>query len=394
MRVGLFSLMFSLMSGATSGALVVGLAAGTALAGDPVWVQPSGKDLFEGYVNDPDKNVSGAHCWDREHCLLVADEIVAIEPIRLNIPEGGTPTFAVPEDDSAEGHHHALLFADICENIADEDDCSEVDLEAIAGDSGKVVMSGSLGTSKNKGKLKPERWFLASYEVQADGSALPDTLRKQTDTNALKTVFTQHPLLRKSIDLPLQCDGLNIEGLGLIDDRLFFGLRAPIDREAATALILEVSDQVLEDPSLAVDDTILHRPVFRDTNGAPLPNTGIRALETFGSGFLIATGDSRVGVPKKLDKVRERCLKKTKSDALPNMRPKTEDQVAPRIWLWEIGKDPIELYRFKGDWAKEKLEGIALLSEDREAGTIDLLLTIDGRDDPSGLALLVGLPRP
>ncbi len=83
-----------------------------------------------------------------------------------------------------------------------------------------------------------------------------------------------------------------------------------------------------------------------------------------------------MGVPKKLEKVQERCRDAFGSSDLPNMKADSEP-VPACIWLWNPGSDsdPPIIYSFEGGNARQKLEGLALPNESEDGSKVTLLLS-------------------
>ena len=137
---------------------------------------------------------------------------------------------------------------------------------------------------------------------------------------------------------------------------------------------------------------------FRDSDGKPIRNIGIRALESFGDRLLIATGDTGVSAPdsrKKINGLVKRCRNVLTGKHLPNISGRKRLQ--PRIWIWnpDSGRDPVELAALTGAYRNEKLEGIALLgTPGSSTRSIDLLLTIDDPGNVPALAILRDLRVP
>ncbi|MCP4318934.1 MAG: DUF3616 domain-containing protein [Hyphomicrobiales bacterium] len=373
--------------------VVIGATLATAapsLAGEPIAVMPKGKSIFEAY--DPDAkagtNVSGATCFDDGSCILIADEMIAMQSIKLNL--GGTsPSYRA-------GRTYGLMFGDRCTDITQTKNCKEVDLEAIARKGRDIFVSGSMGNRSRSGKRANDRWFLARFSLGKSGKPLTGSLTVQSKRSLLKQMFVGHAVIAPLLELPLQCGGVNIEGLTVIGDQLFFGLRSPADLINGRAYIIQSSETVLAAKRKSdVEPTKLHSLTFRNASGKPIRNTGIRALETLGDRLLIATADAGVSAPSsasRLKDIKERCAAVPGGARLPNVAGKRP--LVPRIWIWDPASqaDPIEIVRLGGPYADEKLEGLAVLGNPSSKNKkVDLLLTIDGQNDVPALALLKGL---
>lgn len=350
-------------------------------------LQTDGKALFADDYPKAADNISGATCFSTGRCLLVADERIAVQNIHLNI-DGERPAYR-------PGRIVSVLFDDWCRRNSGKNTCTkqEVDLEGIARHGNSVTVTGSMGNRRKSGNKARLRWFLARFSVASDGSPIRKSLRIQSDQTILRQLFKADPRIGSFANKPLQCGGLNIEGLAQIRDDLFFGLRSPARREDGQALIVRTSTGILTARSagqVKLAQTLVLN--FRDSAGRPIKNIGIRALETFGNRLLIATGDAGVSAPdseKKKRNLIKRCRAVLSGNRLPNISGKK--RLRPRIWIWnpDGAEDPVELIALSGAYRNEKLEGIALLgSPDPSAGSIDLLLTIDDPGDVPALAIL------
>jgi hypothetical protein len=362
-----------------------------AAAGEMTPVGLDGGKLFAAFDKKAkaDRNISGATCFADRNCILVADEMVAVQRVKLDI-DGQANSFTV-------GPHFGALFHRYCKNVGRKKGCDEVDLEAIARHQNDVLITGSMGNASKSGKKAKKRWFLARFSVDEDGDPDLTSLQVQSRRKILKHLFSQHGELGRFVEKPLQCGGLNIEGLASIGDQIFFGLRSPGNRQSGQAILVQspVSILAVEDKS-DVEATTVHTLRFVDESGQPLQNIGIRALEELDGKILIATGVSGVAAPRSFEHLQDitrKCADILAKDGRLNVADKPPMQ--PRIWVWDpaTGGEPIEIARLGGEYVDEKLEGIAVL-ERSSGSSIDLLLTIDGPKDVEPLAVLRGVRLP
>lgn len=360
-------------------------------AGEPVPI--TGDTLFLDYDPDADagKNISGATCFDEHHCILVADEMLAIQKISLFAAEE-MPTYQA-------GPTFGQFFGDHCTNISKKKACDEVDLEAIARNGRRVLVTGSMGNKRKSGKGAKDRWFLAQFVLNENGKQRRGSLQVQSKRSLLKELFGKHSVLQPYLEKPLQCGGLNIEGLATLGDQIFFGLRSPSGRDEGQAYVVQSPDSIMiAETKQQVAPTRLHVLSFKISDGKPLPNVGIRSLETLGNRLLIVTADAGVSKPnsrKRRDDMIARCASVPNGANLPNSAG--NEPMVPRLWIWDPAKgdDPVEITYLEGLYSDEKLEGIAVLGNPSpEASMIDLLLVIDGQKDVPPLALLRGVPVP
>ena len=201
--------------------LVCLAAAAGAHAADPIPVESGGTALFANYLPRAARNISGATCFATGNCLLVADERIAIQSIDLDT-NGGRVKFQ-------PGQVHSALFDRWCRQNSKDGTCTkqEVDLEGIARSADSVVVTGSMGNRRKSGNKARLRWFIARFSVGPDGNPVRNSLRIQSDRPILRQLFNPHSMIAPFAELPLQCGGLNIEGLAQIGSDLFFGLRSP-----------------------------------------------------------------------------------------------------------------------------------------------------------------------
>ena len=364
----------------------------SANAAEPVPVEPAGKPLFANY--DPDAkagaNVSGAVCFGNESCLLVADEMIAIQRIKLDLG-GKKPTFRA-------GRTYGLLFGDRCKDITKTKQCKEVDLEAIARSGNDVIVAGSMGNRSRSGKRAKDRWFIARFSISKSGKPRAGSLVVQSRRSLLKLLFADHGPIAPYLELPLQCGGVNIEGMATLGDQIYLGLRSPADLRHGRAYIIQSSESVLlAERKSDIPPTTLHTLAFKNARGKPIRNIGIRAIEPIGDRLLIATGDAGVSPPSskaRLKDIKERCAAVPGGASLPNLEGKRP--MNPRIWVWnpQSGDDPVEVARLDGPYKDEKLEGVAVLGTISKRAKVDLLLTIDGQNNVPALALLQGVRIP
>ncbi len=355
------------------------------LARVPTTLAEPKRKLFRDYDSDAKaaRNLSGAACFEDGRCLVVADEMVAVQELEL-LTDGPTPSYRA-------GTHFGDLFRTICADFRKGKKCDEVDLEGIDLQGGSVLITGSMGNKRGSGKKDKARWFLAQFDIDPDGKPVDGSLRIQSRRKLLRSAFEQHAQIDGYLEKPLQCDGMNIEGLARLGDDIYFGLRSPALREEGVAMLVRSPMSLLDAKRKSeVPETNLIQLVFRDDDGL-LKNTGIRALEPLGERLLIATGDTRVSAArgkKSKKRVAEACSSLLMDGETPNT---SNDPDRPRIWIWDPRSDspPVEIARLAGAYGDQKLEGIAVIGE--AGGRIDLLLVID--DPGKGAAALALLPQ-
>ena len=169
------------------------------------------------------------------------------------------------------------FFGDHCTDISKKKACDEVDLEAIARNGRYILVTGSMGNKRKSGKRAKERWFLAQFLLNTNGKPHQGSLRVQSKRGLLMQLFGKHSTLQPYLEKPLQCGGLNIEGLATLGDQIFFGLRSPSGRDEGQAYVVQSPDSILTAPTKQqVEPTHLHVLNFKASDGKPLPHVGIR----------------------------------------------------------------------------------------------------------------------
>ena len=184
------------------------------------------------------------------------------------------------------------------------------------------------------------------------------------------------PELRAFIDQPLQCGGVNIEGLAVQKGQLFFGFRSPGNINDGKALIAETSAAGLFSGQLSAQ---IHKLQFR-INGKPQKGVGIRALESIDKGrLLIATGAGGATM-EKLSKTGRARIEQT---CMPGAPPYYDNQALPlpgALWLWSPADGTVKyLGKISGKYQSHKLEGLSVLAW--EKGILQLILAFDGVDN-------------
>jgi len=272
MRFTVFPIIFLLMVGFSS----------PSQSADLIPQPLTGPELFENYSDDAGGNVSGATCFNGTDCLVVADELIAVQRIQLS---EDLKSYTVGK--TFERTFPACLDPE-------QGNCPEWDLEALARNGQRVFVAGSMGFKRKKVKFDEDRWVVAGFNVGPDGSPSSTVAQVQNSHRVLSHLFAGHtPDISKYVDKPLQCSGLNIEGLAHLNGNLVFGLRSPSDRANGIGYLVEApANSVLTgDGTPKAKLHVLH---FKNADGSAIANVGIRALERIGARLIIVTGDSGV----------------------------------------------------------------------------------------------------
>ena len=101
----------------------------------------NGPELFENYSNDAGYNISGAICLNGKDCLVVADELIAVQRIQLN---KDLTSYTV-------GETFERIFSTCID--PEQGNCPEWDLEALARDGQRIFVTGSMGFKRKKIKF-------------------------------------------------------------------------------------------------------------------------------------------------------------------------------------------------------------------------------------------------
>lgn len=204
-------------------------------------------DLF-GEDDKKPQGVSGIACMPpsdgRRRCLVVNDENTGAQFVEI---AGQTITPGDMVDlIGAKAPSDALGTAPAERHCSDgEGKFGEFDGEGVAYADGYFYVVGSHGCSRNKNKFKGSAFFLARIPVDAHGARsgpVERTYRLGDRLAAAQPVCSAlaHDL-GKDKGAP-STNGLNIEGIAIVDTVLFAGLRAPSLGENAFLVKASISD--------------------------------------------------------------------------------------------------------------------------------------------------------
>ncbi len=218
-----------------------------------------------------------------------------------------------PMGDGTYGGHKTFHLNDFV-NLADTD--SEIDIEGLDYSDGYIWVIGSHSLKRNKTKGKkpkkdirrlseierdPNRYLIARFPVLKGDLvhtyARSDNADDRLTAAALKRIEPHNQLMEALADdehlgsilaakLPSKDNGFDIEGVAVLENRMFLGLRGPVLRGWAIILEVELDDT---EPGVLVlkelDDKVLYRKHFVDLNGL-----GIRELALRGEDLIILAG--------------------------------------------------------------------------------------------------------
>jgi hypothetical protein len=231
-------------------------------------------------------NISGI-AWDGAHLWTAADEHHTIE--RLS-PQG------------VDGFIADRSYA-IEELFKHWPAGKEADIEGLAFDSGRLWLCGShckvrKGEHVHRDDLRePSRFkntasrtLLGCVELDAQGNPDPSTAAAlgfaEEEGSLLSVVNAELPALAPHFGLPAKENGLDIEGICAVGDRILLGLRGPVIAGYAIVLSFRVSWRGQRLDFLLEGERRLHSCLL-DLNGA-----GIRDLARTGEDVLILAGPS------------------------------------------------------------------------------------------------------
>jgi hypothetical protein len=296
---------------------------------------------LQGFAESLD--LSGIASSDGRRCLVASDELTAVQLGEIDAQAGVITAGPMVPLAAGQGKKK-----------------TEIDIEGVAAapDGRSYYVTGSHGVGKKKGDVQAERY--AVYKVPIDpetGVVRRDGIRRAS----LRPWFEQSPRFSEHLGRPLQQNGLNIEGLACVGERLYFALRGPnLD---GNAFILETEAG----------------PLFRGeeiqcvVHALPLGNgRGLRDLVACRDGFLLISGNASAEASK----------------AFPVTEAREPDGRFQLGW-WQPGKEPSVTWLGELPSAAGKAEALMVLGE--TDAHLDLLCLFDGA--PEGGAVAYRLKR-
>ena len=212
----------------------------------------------------------------------------------------------------------------------------EFDGEGVAVTGETFYVIGSHGCSRKKAEFRLSSFLLARLPAAADGAVGQPQLTWRL-SDALTVASPVASFQGKSL---MDQNGLNIEGIAVVGDRLYAGLRAP--SLVGQAFIVSASVAALFLPDAPLQTEV--RPV---TLGK---DTGIRDLTALPDGsLLILSGPAQ-----------------EQAEVPFGLFLLTKDKVTPLGWLEDIG----------GGYERAKAEAVTVLSQ--AGNTLRLLVLFDG----------------
>jgi hypothetical protein len=200
---------------------------------------------LDGEKEDDPRGISGIACLSSStgprRCLVVNDErrkaqFVTIENGRMT-PGRDVTLIEKGPSNATVGQRPA---ATTCGKKEEFDD---LDGEGVAYAAPYFYVVGSHGCSRNRGKFLLSSFILARIEVDAEsrpvkaGDDAVETTWRLAD--ALRLAPTVGRYFGRELD---DNNGLNVEGIAVVGDRLFVGLRAPSIRGKAYLVAVKIDD--------------------------------------------------------------------------------------------------------------------------------------------------------
>lgn len=210
---------------------------------------------FAGNVLE-DTNLSGIACLSDKSCLVGADEGRAVQLVELS---RAAKTLKA-------GKAIPLLQSG-----------KEIDIEAIAAEGDSYYIIGSHGISKKQGEQQTNRFRIFRLKMDRKTGMPADV-----NVASLSGILRADAVLGEHFQMPLQQNGVNIEGLAARNGRLFVGFRGP--NVGGFAFVMEIS----EDEVFARKSPLLYT-LHKLRLGEGL---GIREIVAAKSGFLIIAGNA------------------------------------------------------------------------------------------------------
>jgi Protein of unknown function (DUF3616) len=314
------------------------------------------------------KDISGIACRSGMRgaaldCLVVNDESIAAQRVTIDgrtlVPGATVPLIGNALPKAAFGR---LPAPDTCPNGSGQ--FGEFDGEGIAfaatPNRGAFYVVGSHGCSRDKGKFRLSSFLLARLHINSNGELAPVELtwRLSSFLRAAKTVGNY---FGRSLDAATQ--GLNIEGIAAVGDRLLFGLRAPSRDGDAFIIGVPIADLFAPGQGEAQETP----QVFPVSLGA---NTGIRDMTALSDGRLLVLSG-----PTQDQKEVPYAL------ALVTLRERPESAMVQ--WLGRLPE-------VMSGGEQAKAEGITILGRDNTGAHV--LVLFDGLENGGPREFQVKLP--
>jgi hypothetical protein len=355
-----------LMSAAVAAvcALPVPFAGANAQTGPAITLTPMMSGEFLG--KKPDKtaiDLSGISCMAPSGasriCLAVNDEnknaqFVTIEGNQITV---GHPVALIGNDPDVEHTMGSPPTKVGCS--AGHGDFEEMDGEGVAFSAPYFYVVGSHGCSRKKNEFRLSSFILS--RIRVDDAGQPVAKDAVQNTFRVSDILRRAGEAAKSFGKDLKtASGLNIEGIAVDGDRIWFGLRAPVNDSGAFLVEASVKD--------------LFEPGHAPSQAAPIV-TPI-ALGKLGIRDLAVLPDRRLLILAGAEDPKEEPSR----IVIFNPADRTKD---------ELGTLPAVTAKVKGKDETGKAEGITVL--DMDANNIRAVVLFD--ELPDGAARMAVIPR-
>jgi len=210
---------------------------------------------FAGNVLE-DTNLSGIACLSDKNCLVGTDEGRAVQFVELS---------------------RTTKMLKVLKTVPLLQSGKEIDIEAIAAEGDSYYVIGSHGISKKQGEQQANRFRIFRLKVDRATGAPAGV-----DVASLSGILRGDSVLGEHFQMPLQQNGVNIEGLAVRDGRLFVGLRGPNLGGVAFVMEVPVEEVFAGRP----------RPVYALHKLRIGEGLGIREIVAARTGFLIIAGNA------------------------------------------------------------------------------------------------------
>lgn len=161
----------------------------------------------------------------------------------------------------------------------------EIDAEGAAYDNGYVYVTGSHGLSRSSDEFRPSQFYVFRFPVNKTTGKPTFVLSNENVSSEIQRSSKLQEVIQRSSSIgpfaerPLDINGANIEGLAVVEGRIFFGFRGPsIDQQA---FLIEVSAE----------------DIFGDSDPNPITHrlslgygVGVRDLARVKGGLLVLSG--------------------------------------------------------------------------------------------------------
>ncbi|WP_271628118.1 DUF3616 domain-containing protein [Bradyrhizobium sp. CCBAU 11445] len=235
------------------------------------------------------------------------------------------------------------------------DDDKDPDAEGVAYEKGFFYVTGSHGRSRKSDKENLSSYVV--FRIAVD----PQTGAPKTEPNAKKVEGVEpSPRLREVIEKsndvgskfnkPLAEGGVNVEGIAVRNDRIYFGLRGPSLNRQAFVLSVDASALFTKDDDLKPASTPLDLG----------ENTGIRDLAVVNNGILILAGPTR------------------------------DEDVPYSVWLWDgSSKTAKSLATLDLSTAPKEAKAEILLPLEEDAANIRVLVMFDSAENGGAMSFTI-----